>query len=100
MHKSIKFHLVKPHSTLKYVILNSGADVGDLYDGVEPEEETKDKRRSEDVYGNLEEDPYFKIQNPYYGADIEMDGPPNNPNNPDFNNVELVTAQTNIYYEQ
>jgi hypothetical protein len=67
---------------------------------VEEPDQKKDEPRSQDNYGNLEEDPYFKIQNPYYGADIEMDGPPNNPNNPDFNNVELVTAQTNIYYEQ
>ena len=93
------FILYNPHSFLTYTIFHSCIDDDNIYDGVEQEDEKKHNPRSESVYGNLEEDPYFKIQNPYYGGDVEMDGTPNNPNNPDFTNVELVTAQTNIYYE-
>ena len=55
------------------------------------------------MYGDIGEDPEFQnMHNPYYGDDenITSECSSNSRGNPDPNPAtEVITAQTNIYYE-
>ncbi len=86
-----------PQSILIHVLCHSDGDGGNEYDvAYSVEAHTNEKQQSEEVYGSIEEDPYFQVQNPYYGGEVEMGGMSQNP---DFKNVEVVTATQNLYYE-
>ena len=55
-----------------------------------------------DIYGDMTEDLDFStIENPYYGDDMESEGPSisQHGNGHDKKNTESITTTTNIYYD-
>ena len=54
------------------------------------------------MYGDMGEDPEFQtMHNPYYGDDgnVASECSSNRRGKPEPNATEVITAQTNIYYE-
>ena len=77
-------------SSIYNIYLYLSGSEEDNYDAVE-----EPNRASGDLYGDINEDTDLQIvQNPYYGDVMEMGD-----STQALNNTQVITAQTNIYYE-